>query len=325
MTSRTLPTVPGDISVRYRSALSGSDYLRLRSYSRLVWIGVNDGVGVLLVEHRRWHRAGAALAGELEQRGYGSMWLPEHSHIPVERGPGPFGETVPDAYMHLMDPFVSLATAAVTTTRLLLGTGVSMILEHDLLDLACRVATLDVLSAGRFRFGVGVGWIPEELANHRPDVPFESRYALRWNRPQHQTVPPDARRQRTRSGLGRDHAVRLGVRARRAVRRHPRQLRAVPDRTCRGRPTNHDSPRPRHDQTAPRPIPLAAHPLSTRRQGRHTPRCLDQVAPLRSTHHAAPRPRAAVVRGGRTGSAMTRVGRSLDGSLHRADSFLARG
>ena len=120
--------------------------------------------------------APSTLASELEARGFDSMWLPEHSHIPVRRQPGPFGDDVPDAYVHLMDPFVSLATAAMTTTTLSLGTGVAMILEHDLLDLACRVATLDVLCGGRFQFGVGVRWLPEELANHRPDVEFGSRY-----------------------------------------------------------------------------------------------------------------------------------------------------
>jgi alkanesulfonate monooxygenase SsuD/methylene tetrahydromethanopterin reductase-like flavin-dependent oxidoreductase (luciferase family) len=118
----------------------------------------------------------AVLAREMEERGFDSIWLAEHSHIPVVRKPtAAFGEDVPDGYLHLMDPYVSLATAATTTTTLLLGTGVSMVLEHDLLDLACRVASLDVLSGGRVRFGVGAGWLPEELGHHRPDVPFASR------------------------------------------------------------------------------------------------------------------------------------------------------
>ena len=117
------------------------------------------------------------LAVELEGRGFDSMWLAEHSHIPVERMPvPPFGADLPDAYPHIMDPFVSLATAATGTSTLLLATGVCMVLEHDVLDLACRAATLDVLSGGRFVLGVGAGWLREELANHRPDVPFEQRY-----------------------------------------------------------------------------------------------------------------------------------------------------
>jgi probable F420-dependent oxidoreductase len=124
----------------------------------------------------------AVLARELEDRGFDSIWLPEHSHIPVVHGPVPVGEHVPDGYVHLMDPFVSLATAAMATTSLVLGTGVSMVLEHDLLDLACRVATLDVLSDGRVRFGIGAGWLAEELAYHRPDVPFASRYSALFER-----------------------------------------------------------------------------------------------------------------------------------------------
>ena len=76
-----------------------------------------------------------------------------------------------------MDPFVSLAVATRSTASLILGTGVSMVLEHDVLDLACRAATLDVLSGGRLVLGVGAGWIREELANHRPDVRFEQRYS----------------------------------------------------------------------------------------------------------------------------------------------------
>jgi len=118
------------------------------------------------------------LAAELEHRGFDSIWIPEHSHIPVVREPTPvFGPDIPDGYKHLMDPFVSLAAASAATSTLLLGTGVSMVLEHDVLDLACRVATLDVLTGGRVRFGVGVGWLPEELHNHRPDVAFRSRYS----------------------------------------------------------------------------------------------------------------------------------------------------
>jgi probable F420-dependent oxidoreductase len=134
---------------------------------RLGYFSLNTAEGI----------APAVLASELEDRGFDSIWFPEHSHIPVVRAPGPFGEDVPDGYVHLMDPFVSIATAAMSTTTLVLGTGVSMVLEHDLLDLACRVATLDVLSAGRIRFGVSVGWLPEELHNHRPDLEYSSRYA----------------------------------------------------------------------------------------------------------------------------------------------------
>lgn len=120
----------------------------------------------------------AELAVELESRGFDSVWLPEHSHIPVDRAPAPpFGEAIPDAYFHLLNPFVALAAAAAVTRDLVLATGVCMALEHDVLDLAGAVATLDVVSGGRVHFGVGAGWLREELANHRPEVRFEQRYS----------------------------------------------------------------------------------------------------------------------------------------------------
>jgi probable F420-dependent oxidoreductase len=120
----------------------------------------------------------ATLAVELEQRGFDSLWVPEHSHIPASRGtPYPAGGDLPSGYYHMMSPLVSLATAAAVTTDLVLATGITLILEHDVLDLACQTATLDVLSGGRLLLGVGVGWNVEELAHHRPDVPFNRRYA----------------------------------------------------------------------------------------------------------------------------------------------------
>lgn len=118
------------------------------------------------------------LARELEERGFDSIWVPEHSHIPTSRRtPYPAGGELPDGYWHNMDPFVSLAMAAQVTTDLELCTGVCLLLEHDLLDLACTTATLDALTGGRLRLGVGVGWNEEELANHRPDLPFPLRYS----------------------------------------------------------------------------------------------------------------------------------------------------
>ena len=117
------------------------------------------------------------LAGELEQRGFESLWIGEHSHIPVSRRtPYPAGSEMPDHYRRMMDPFVSLAIAAHATTTLRLVTGVCLVLEHHVLDLAKTVATLDVLSGGRLLVGVGVGWNEEELANHRPDIAWRHRY-----------------------------------------------------------------------------------------------------------------------------------------------------
>ncbi|MPY92555.1 MAG: TIGR03619 family F420-dependent LLM class oxidoreductase [Acidimicrobiia bacterium] len=118
------------------------------------------------------------VARELEERGFDSLWVPQHSHIPTSRlSPFPNGGDLPSGYLHMMDPLVSLTAAALATTDLVVATGVCLLLEADLLDLACRTATLDVLSGGRLLLGVGVGWNREELENHRPDVPFAKRYA----------------------------------------------------------------------------------------------------------------------------------------------------
>ncbi len=136
------------------------------------YLSVNDAGGMLPGE----------LARELEARGFESLWLPEHSHLPVD-SVGTFPDpsrVMPDGYAHMMNPFVSLMAAAASTSTLVLGTGMSVGLEHDLLDLACTAATLDVLSDSRLILGLGVGWNAKELHNHRPQVPFNKRYtALR--------------------------------------------------------------------------------------------------------------------------------------------------
>ena len=117
------------------------------------------------------------LARALEERGYESLFIGEHSHIPTSRvTPYPAGGEMPDQYRRMMDPFVSLMMAATATERLQLGLGVCLVLEHHVLALAKAVATLDVLSGGRVLFGVGVGWNAEELANHRPDIAWSQRY-----------------------------------------------------------------------------------------------------------------------------------------------------
>ncbi len=118
------------------------------------------------------------LARELEDRGFDSVWMPEHSHIPTSREtPYPAGGPLPEGYWRMMDPFVSLTLAAAATESIELCTGICLLLEHDVLDLACTTATLDALSGGRLRLGVGVGWNEEELVNHRPDLPFKQRYS----------------------------------------------------------------------------------------------------------------------------------------------------
>lgn len=117
------------------------------------------------------------LAAALEARGYDSLWIGEHSHIPATRTtPYPAGGDMPMQYTRMMDPFLSLVAAANATSSLLVATGVALPLEHDLFALAKSVATLDHLSGGRVIFGVGVGWNEEELADHRPDLPWSKRY-----------------------------------------------------------------------------------------------------------------------------------------------------
>ncbi|HMG43297.1 MAG TPA: LLM class F420-dependent oxidoreductase [Acidimicrobiales bacterium] len=117
------------------------------------------------------------LARALEERGFESFWIGEHSHIPTSRKtPYPAGGELPPGYLRMMDPLVSLAVAACATERLVLGTAVALPLEHDLFAFAKSIATLDRLSGGRLQLGVGVGWNQEELANCRPDLPWAQRY-----------------------------------------------------------------------------------------------------------------------------------------------------
>ena len=107
------------------------------------------------------------LARELEQRGFAGLYLPEHTHIPVERvTPYPMGGELPPEYGRTLDPFVALGQAAAVTERLDLGTGITLVAQHDPIDLAKQIATLDHLSGGRFTLGLGFGWNVEEAADH---------------------------------------------------------------------------------------------------------------------------------------------------------------
>ncbi|MEV7385197.1 MULTISPECIES: LLM class F420-dependent oxidoreductase [unclassified Streptomyces] len=107
------------------------------------------------------------LARELEERGFAGLYLPEHTHIPVERTtPYPAGGDLPREYGRTLDPFVALGQAAAVTDRLGLGTGITLVSQHDPIDLAKQIATLDHLSGGRFTLGVGFGWNVEEAADH---------------------------------------------------------------------------------------------------------------------------------------------------------------
>lgn len=115
------------------------------------------------------------LARETEDRGYHSLWLPDHSHIPVSRKT-PWGgrktdQELPDEYRRNIDPMAGLAAAAAVTERIEIGTGVCLVAQRDPLWLAKEVATVDQISGGRFRFGIGFGWNREEMAQHGVDFP----------------------------------------------------------------------------------------------------------------------------------------------------------
>lgn len=121
--------------------------------------------------------APGALARALEERGFESLWAPEHSHIPVSRrSPWPGGGELPKRYYDCMDPFVALSFAAAATTTLKLGTGVCLVNQRDPIQTAKLVASLDRLSGGRFLFGIGIGWNAEEMENH--GTAFETRAKL---------------------------------------------------------------------------------------------------------------------------------------------------
>jgi probable F420-dependent oxidoreductase len=118
-----------------------------------------------------------ALARALEERGFESVWAPEHSHIPASRKtPWGGGGELPKRYYDVMDPFVSLTLAAAATTTLLLGTGVCLLNQRDTIQTAKLVASLDHVSGGRFLFGIGVGWNREEMENH--GTAFDTRAKL---------------------------------------------------------------------------------------------------------------------------------------------------
>ena len=110
----------------------------------------------------------ATLALAAEERGFESLFLPEHTHIPVSRrSPWPGGSELPKDYWHTNDLFIGLAMAAAVTQRLKLGTGICLVTEHDPILLAKQVATLDSLSGGRVILGVGAGWNAEEMEKPR--------------------------------------------------------------------------------------------------------------------------------------------------------------
>jgi probable F420-dependent oxidoreductase len=126
------------------------------------------------------------LARAAEERGFVSLFVPEHTHIPVSRRtPPPSGDAVlPDYYKRAFDPFVAMAMAAAATERLRVGTGICLVAQRDPIVTAKAVASLDHLSGGRFVFGVGFGWNADEIEDHgvemrsRRDVAREHMLAM---------------------------------------------------------------------------------------------------------------------------------------------------
>lgn len=117
----------------------------------------------------------ARLAREVEDRGFDSLFFPEHTHIPASRKtPFPGGGDLSRDYWHGHDPFVALASCAAVTERIRLGTGVCLVVERDPITTAKVIASLDTISNGRVILGVGAGWNREEMENHGTD------YGNRW-------------------------------------------------------------------------------------------------------------------------------------------------
>ncbi len=117
------------------------------------------------------------LAKAVEERGFESLFFPEHTHIPASRiSPWGGGAELPEQYWHVMDPFVAMAVAAAATKTLKIGTGVCLVIERDPIVLAKEVASVDLVSGGRVLFGIGGGWNVEEMENHGTD--FKRRWKV---------------------------------------------------------------------------------------------------------------------------------------------------
>ena len=122
---------------------------------------------------------GPTLARATEERGFDGLFLTEHTHIPTSRESAwSGGPELPRRYSHTYDPFVALAAMATVTERIVLGTAVSLVLQHHPIGLAKTIASLDRITEGRFEFGVGPGWNREEMANHGVDPRTRTRRML---------------------------------------------------------------------------------------------------------------------------------------------------
>ena len=119
----------------------------------------------------------AQFAMAVEERGFDSLYFPEHTHIPVSRDtPFPGGGDLPREYWHAHDPFVALSVCAAVTERIRLGTGICLLIERDPITTAKEIASLDVVSNGRAVIGIGAGWNREEMENHGAN--YKHRWAI---------------------------------------------------------------------------------------------------------------------------------------------------
>ena len=118
------------------------------------------------------------LARAAEERGFHSLWVPEHTHIPISRRtPAPAGEPLPEEYRRSLDPFVALSAAAAVTRSLTVGTGIALVAQRDPIVTAKAAATIDWQSGGRFRLGIGYGWNVDEMEDHGVHAPNRRAHA----------------------------------------------------------------------------------------------------------------------------------------------------
>ncbi len=130
--------------------------------------GMKLGVTIFATD-RAMHPA--EVAREAEARGFHSLYVPEHTHIPLSRRtPPPTGDALlAEEYKRTLDPWVALGAAAAVTSRIRLGTGIALVAQHDAITLAKQIATLDHLSNGRVALGIGYGWNEDEMESHGID------------------------------------------------------------------------------------------------------------------------------------------------------------
>ena len=149
----------------------GITHARAEAHLVRLWVWFNNGMkfGISTFVTDEGITPGA-LASAIEERGFDSVFIAEHTHIPLSRkSPWPRGGELPRKYYRTLDPFITLTAAATATEHLLLGTGVALIVERDPIITAKEVASLDLVSGGRMIFGIGAGWNREEMENHGTD------------------------------------------------------------------------------------------------------------------------------------------------------------